>query len=52
MAHHMVRWALENTNRHYACLANDAATDTMLRGRGAAGMVTNFPEVIRQEREK
>jgi glycerophosphoryl diester phosphodiesterase len=31
---------------------NDGATARMLWGRGVAGMVTNFPEVIRKEREK
>jgi glycerophosphoryl diester phosphodiesterase len=31
---------------------NDAATARTLWGRGVAGMVTNFPEVIRKEREK
>jgi glycerophosphoryl diester phosphodiesterase len=31
---------------------NDAAIARVLWGRGAAGMVTNFPEVIRKAREK
>lgn len=33
-------------------IVNDAATAQMLWGRGAAGMVTNLPETIREAREK
>jgi glycerophosphoryl diester phosphodiesterase len=31
---------------------NDAATARLLWGRGVAGMVTNFPETMRQAQEK